>query len=122
MTRKIIPKIGREIFERTIPASFTHSREDAPGRAEQASRYSLGWTACRAQRAHQKSRASRPCRMSERDPKPDMANRPIPALTLVALFGPPAPRKNGMLRPSKLGADHAALDDAVSDCDTCDPR
>jgi hypothetical protein len=26
--------------------------------------------------------------MSERDPKPDMANRPIPALTLVALFGP----------------------------------
>ena len=32
MARKRIAKIGRDIFERTIPASFTHAREDARAR------------------------------------------------------------------------------------------
>jgi hypothetical protein len=49
MARKRIAKIGRDIFERTIPASFTHAREDALGHDGQASRYTLRWMACRAQ-------------------------------------------------------------------------
>jgi hypothetical protein len=45
----------------------------------------------------------------------------LDALTLVALFDPLPGQKMASCGGPKFGADHAALDDAVSDCSACHP-